>query len=119
MNATRKDPTSVHAEELMKKPVCLMSGEELIALTQYANGGLPQTTTPSDQSKQVRVIGIKELAAYLGCCESTVYAIKKIGVLDPAIVSQIGKRIVFDAERARELADGYQKAQRELRDPRH
>ena len=24
-----------------------------------------------------------------------------------------------DAERARELADGYQKAQRELRDPRH
>ena len=56
MNATRNDPTSVHAEELMKKPVCLMSGEELIALTQYATGGLPQTATPSEESKQVRVI---------------------------------------------------------------
>lgn len=105
-------------EELMKKPVCLMSGEELIALTQFANSGLPQSSVPASD-KRVRVIGIKELAAYLGCCESTIYAIKKLGILDSAIVSQIGKRIVFDAERARELADGYQKAQRELRDPRH
>ena len=56
---------------------------------------------------------MKELAAYLGCCESTIYAIKKSGALDEAIISKIGHRIVFDAEKARELANEYQCQKRE------
>jgi hypothetical protein len=44
-----------------------------------------------------------------------VYTLKKIGVLDSAIVSQIGKRIVFDVNKARILADEYQKSRRAAR----
>jgi hypothetical protein len=44
-----------------------------------------------------------------------IYALKKEGVLDKAIVEQVGKRIIFDADKARMLADEYQKYQRELR----
>lgn len=115
MSTSNNTPTSPdEVRDLMRKPVWQMSGEELCILAKFA----ASTTTPSFTSKpdKTRVIGIKELAAYLGCCESTIYAIKKAGILDSAIVSQIGKRIVFDAERARELADDYQKAQREQRE---
>ena len=111
------DNTPVSQDEiknLMSKPVWQMSGEEFCILTMYATSTAP--SSPSNNPRNTRVIGMKELAAYLGCCESTIYAIKKAGILDPAIVSQIGKRIVFDAECARQLADDYQKAQREKRE---
>lgn len=115
MSSINNTPTSQdEVRDLMSKPVWQMSGEEFCILTMYANSAAP--SSPSSKSANTRVIGIKELAAYLGCCESTIYAIKKAGILDSAIVSQIGKRIVFDAERARQLADDYQKAQREQRE---
>ena len=41
--------------------------------------------------------------------------IKKEGVLDDAIVSQVGRKIIFNVGKARALADEYQRAQRELR----
>ncbi len=99
-NLNNEIPLENQALDLMKKPVCMMSGEELFMLS----------------VKRVQVIGMKELAAYLGCCESTIYAIKKAGALDEAIISKIGHRYVFDAEHARQLADNYQKAQREQRE---
>ena len=100
------------AIDLMKKPVCMMSGEELVMLTKFANS-MQTPNSPPDSFKRVQVIGIKDLATYLGCCESTIYAIKKAGALDRAIISKIGHRIVFDAEKARELANDYQCQKRE------
>ena len=114
-NLNNEIPLENQALDLMKKPVCMMSGEELFMLTQYANSMNAPTSAPSSV-KRVQVIGMKELAAYLGCCESTIYAIKKAGALDEAIISKIGHRYVFDAEHARQLADNYQKAQREQRE---
>ena len=115
MNNIENTSSKDEVRDLMNKPVWQMSGEEFCILTKYATSS--PALLPASPSGKTRVIGIKELAAHLGCCESTIYAIKKLGILDPAIVSQIGKRIVFDAERARELADEYQKAQREQRLP--
>jgi hypothetical protein len=34
------------------------------------------------------------------------------GILKPAIVSRIGRRIVFDVDTARRLADGYQSSRK-------
>ena len=51
--------------------------------------------------------GTKELAAHLSCCESTIYALRRDGVLDDAVISQIGRRIVYNIDRARELANEY------------
>ena len=57
--------------------------------------------------------GIQELSDYIGCCQSTIYDLKKKGVLDEAIVSHVGRKIVFDAEKARVLASEYQSDQRQ------
>lgn len=58
------------------------------------------------------VYGIQALAAYIGCCPSTIYELKKNDVLRPAIVSQVGKKIVFNAALARELAEKYKREKR-------
>ena len=108
---------SIPAEisDLMQKPVCMMSGEEFIVLNQYANQTTPNGELSDASSKQVNVIGVKALAAYIGCSESTIYAIKKQGILNDAIIAQVGRRIVFNAPLARDLANVYQQEQRDLR----
>ena len=44
---------------------------------------------------------------------SVYHDLKKKGVLDEAIVSHVGRKIVFDAEKARVLASEYQSDQRQ------
>ena len=41
--------------------------------------------------------------------------LKKEGVLDEAIVSQVGRKIILNVGKARALADEYQRTQREIR----
>lgn len=57
--------------------------------------------------------GISALANEIGCSSSQVYILKRQGVLDTAIVSRIGRKIVFDVEKARELANDFTIIQRE------
>jgi len=63
------------------------------------------------------------LAVELGCSDSTVYALMRTpreedgsseggGILRPAVVSRIGRRIVFDVDTARRLADDYQSSRK-------
>lgn len=59
--------------------------------------------------------GISELAAELACSPSTIYSIKRTGALNDAIISQIGRKVVYDVERARYLANEYQKEKRQLK----
>lgn len=93
-------------KSLLDLPVWQMTGAELLAL--LSNKG----SETFDMSTRVTCTGVHELAMYLKCCESTIYALKRDGVLDEAVVSQIGKRIVFDGEKAREAAKNYQKERR-------
>ena len=58
-------------------------------------------------------IGALELAEYLSCSESQIAKLRKQGVLDEAIVSHIGKKTVYDAEKARELAVEYMSTKQE------
>ena len=105
----------VEVSDLMQKPVCMMSGEELCILARYANSSSPNSPSPSGENGQTSVIGIKDLAAFIGCSESTIYSIKKQGVLAPAVVAQVGRKIVFNAPLARDLANAFQQQQRDLR----
>ncbi len=93
---------------LMAKPVWQMSGEEFVQLADYALSSKPSGTS----SEPLYVYGIQALGAYIGCCPSTIYELKKNGVLTPAIVSQVGKKIVFNAALARELAEKYKREKR-------
>ena len=101
-------------ERLLQKMLVQMTGEELVAIFRMAateaNDG---NGTPAEATRYV--YGIQDLAAYIGCCASTIYDLKKRGVLNGAIISQVGKKIVFNAPLARQLADEYQQQQREAR----
>ena len=115
MNKQQFEQASQEITSLMQKPVCMMSGEELCILTQYAHQSTPNAESSPSSQGVANVIGIKALAVYLGCSESTIYSIKKQGILDKAIVAQIGRKIIFNAPLARELANAYQQEQRDLR----
>ena len=98
---------------LLDKPLWQMTGEEFLQLNEMTRNN--SSHSKEDSAPKLYAHGINELASKLGCCQSTVYSLKKLGILDSAIVSQIGKRIVFDVNKARILADEYQKSQREAR----
>lgn len=106
--------TNIDIQGLLEKPIWQMTGEEYCQLTHYA-----LSLTPSAGSSQApagqKALGVHALAIELGCSESTIYALMRTpreedgsaiggGVLKEAIVSRIGRRIVFDVDKARELA---------------
>lgn len=105
-------------EGLLEKPVYMMTGEEYLELTHYALANSPNAANRPAQAGQ-KALGVHALAVELGCSDSTIYALMRApreedgsaiggGVLREAIVSRIGRRIVFDVDKARKLADGYQ-----------
>lgn len=99
--------------DLLSKPLWQLSGEEYVALHAYAvkmandEGGVTKAST--------RCTGVRELARFLTCCESTVYSLKREGVLDDSILSSIGKNTVFDGEKARVLAQNYMQEHRKAK----
>ena len=97
--------------ELLGKPVWQMTGEEFMQLARMAISSDSANGTDSTRY----VYGVNELSTQIGCCASTIFDLKRKGVLDDAIVSRVGRKIVFDVERARVLADAYQREQRENR----
>lgn len=97
------DISDFNIDELLSKPLWQLSGREFCALTQFAHSLNAGATQPAQQRHLCH--GVNALAQYLGCSESKVYALRRDGVLNEALVSRIGKRIVFDGDRARELAN--------------
>ena len=109
-------------EGLLVKPLWQMTGEEYCQLTQYAMSLSPNAETSPAPMGQ-KALGVHALAVELGCSDSTVYSLMRTpreedgsadggGILRPAIVSRIGRRIVFDVETARRLADDYQSSRK-------
>ena len=95
---------------LLTKPLWQLSGEEYVALHAFAaKRAIDDTSTAKTVT---RCTGARELAQFLSCCESTVYAMKREGVLDDCIQSAIGKSTVFLGEKARERAQAYMDAHR-------
>lgn len=99
-------------EKLLQTPIWQMTGCDFLSLLEQSINN--REDIGRNGSTRVTCTGVHELAKYLKCCESTIYSLKKTGVLDEAIVSQIGKRIVFDGEMARIAADKYQKERRNI-----
>lgn len=98
----------INIEELLARPIWQLTGEEYCALARYANAASSGTAaSPSHQA-----VGVQALAKELGCSTSMIYVIKKCGALDDAIISRIGKKDVFDVDKARKLANDYQTRQR-------
>lgn len=92
----------VTIEQLLEKPVCMMSGEEFVLLLQNAEKGTakaPVEVVPERHYEH----GIAGIAKIFGCSIPTANRIKKSGVIAPAI-TQVARKIVVDVELALELA---------------
>ena len=114
--------SQTNIEGLLGKPLWQMTGEEYCQLTHYALSLTLNTGSSSPSPPGQKALGVHALAVELGCSDSTVYSLMRTpredgsadrgGILRPAIVSRIGRRIVFDVETARRLADDYQSSRK-------
>ncbi len=102
-------------EGLLQKPLWQMTGEEYCQLTHYALSLSPNTGSSSAPPGQ-KALGVHALAVELGCSDSTVYALMRTPREEDGSaeggVSRIGRRIVFDVDTARRLADDYQSSRK-------
>lgn len=100
-------------QSLLRKPLWQLTGEEYVQLHAYAcsldNEWVRRQATP------IRCKGVRALAEYCSCSESQVHKLLREGILESAILSRIGKEIVFDGNIALQCAAAYQEQQREIR----
>lgn len=87
--------------DLLKKPLFQLSTEEFLFINKY-NQNTPTNLEPKQISKKY-VYGISGIAALFGCSKPTANRLKKSKKIDGAI-TQIGRKIIVDAELALELA---------------
>ena len=81
-----------------------MTGEEFLFLQSASHQGEDYVPTPvAETSKKRYEYGIRGIAKVFGCSIPTANRIKKSGVIDSAI-TQVGRKIIVDADRALELA---------------
>jgi hypothetical protein len=88
-------------EDLRKKPLWQMTGEEFLQLYQTAGHQEVQQSACNPAKKYV--YGIHGISQLFGCSIPTAHRIKKGGKIDKAI-TQIGRKIIVDADLALELA---------------
>ena len=90
-------------QDLLSKPVWQMTGEEFIMLSRHASVQTEAQPQPVTDTSRKYVYGIPGIARLFGCSLPTANRIKKSGKIDKAI-TQIGRKIIVDAELALELA---------------
>ena len=91
--------------ELLEKPVWQMAGEELLFLAQQKAmqpEGAAQETSSAKEERHF-VYGLSGLVRLFGCSLPTAKRIKQRGKIDRAI-TQVGRKIIVDADLALELA---------------
>ena len=95
---------SLRLAELLKTPICKMDGEELAFLiTSITTGAQGQLPINQPKTEEHIVYGIAGIAQIFGCSIPTASRIKKSGIINDA-VTQVGRKIVVNADKALELA---------------
>ena len=90
--------------ELLDKPVWQMTGEELLFLARHGNMSTNgETAKASSKEKKQYVYGLAGIARLFGCSLPTANRIKQSGKINRAI-TQVGRKIIVDADLALELA---------------
>ena len=93
----------MNLDELRLKPLWQMTGEEFLFLQQHSEKKEQQSTVVIPDTSKKYVYGIGGIARLFGCSIPTASRIKKSGKIAKAI-TQIGRKIIVDAELALELA---------------
>ena len=104
-------------ETLLQTPVCMMTGEQLAFLVTnlpLLNKQGNKASSDEESAKPRRLVyGIQGIADTFGCSIPTANRIKRSGVIDAAI-TQVGRKIVVDADLALELAANAKKNGKEV-----
>lgn len=93
-----------YLDEISRKPVSMLFACELVDLIEDA---VILKTKGTQTTVVKRAYGYQELATWLGCSPAKIYDLKKSGVLKDCIVSAIGKKTIFDVDKAREEIAAY------------
>ena len=93
--------TQFDIKQLLQKPIAMMTGEELTFLLNSSMEAKANEQTPIVQKRTF--YGIEGIAQMFGCSVPTANRIKRSGIIDAAI-TQIGRKIIVDADMALALA---------------
>lgn len=93
--------TQFDIKQLLQKPIAMMTGEELTFLLNSSMEANANEQTPVVQKRTF--YGIEGIAQVFGCSVPTANRIKRSGIIDAAI-TQIGRKIIVDADMALALA---------------
>ena len=92
--------------ELKQKPLWQMTGDDLLSLMRHEweeETAAEESLAAKQSERRHYVYGIRGIAEIFNCSLPTANRIKKSGRIDKAI-TQVGRKIVIDAELALELA---------------
>lgn len=94
----------MNISDLKDKPIWQMTGREFLHLQESLNIKEKKLQSLKEQTKiKKHVYGLAGIAKLFGCSIPTANRIKQSGKIDQAI-TQIGRKIIVDAELALELA---------------
>ena len=93
--------TQFDIKQLLQKPIAMMTGEKLTFLLNSSMEAKANEQTPIVQKRTF--YGIEGIAQVFGCSVPTANRIKRSGIIDAAI-TQIGRKIIVDADMALALA---------------
>ena len=93
--------TNFDIKQLLQKPIAMMTGEELTFLLSSSMEAKKGEATPIVQKRTY--YGIEGIAQVFGRSVPTANRIKRSGIIDAAI-TQIGRKIIVDADMALSLA---------------
>lgn len=93
--------TQFDIKQLLQKPIAMMTGEELTFLLNSSMEAKANEQIPVVQKRTY--YGIEGIAQVFGCSVPTANRIKRSGIIDAAI-TQIGRKIIVDADMALALA---------------
>lgn len=91
-------------QELLKKPLFQLTTEEFLFVNNKGSIDIKSSNPEQIQENKKYVYGINGIATLFGCSKPTANRLKKSKKIDAAI-TQIGRKIIVDAELALQLAN--------------
>ncbi len=91
----------INFNDLLQRPLFQLTAEEFFKLTEkFLEDKLPQQE--SEEKRKRYVYGIAGIAEIFNCSQTTAQKIKNSGKIDESI-SQVGRKIIVDVDKAIEL----------------
>lgn len=103
-NQMKEEQLDFKLIEMLNTPICKMDGKDFVYLIKavLCNQLDNPPINPKEEKKHY-VFGFNGIAQLFGCSKSTAARIKNSGVINDAI-TQVGRKIIVDAEKALSLA---------------